>query len=80
MNEEMKVLDHGYVKLIETYGSDSSIIEAARMSTGKGFLGWGTPESKGDENDQGAGQPIFPCTVNPVRRMHIVHGPPVSHA
>ena len=34
------VLDHGYVKLITAYGGDESIIEAARMSTGKGFLGW----------------------------------------
>lgn len=31
----------GYVTLVETWGSDQSIIEAARMSTGKGFLGWG---------------------------------------
>lgn len=38
---EVKVLDHGYVKLIETWGSDERIIEAARMSTAKGFLGWG---------------------------------------
>lgn len=38
---ETKVLDHGYVHLIETWGQDSSIIEAARMSTAKGFLGWG---------------------------------------
>lgn len=37
----MKVLDHGYVELIETWGSDERIIEAARMSTNKGFLGWG---------------------------------------
>lgn len=35
------VLDHGYVNFIESWGSDESIIEAARMSTGKGFLGWG---------------------------------------
>jgi len=35
------VLDHGYVKLVETWGSDARIIEAARMSTSKGFLGWG---------------------------------------
>jgi len=34
------VLDHGYVKLIEVWGSDIGIIEAARMSTDKGFLGW----------------------------------------
>ena len=49
MNNEMKVLDHGYVKLIEVYGSDERIVEAARMSTNKGFLGWGTEEKPGDE-------------------------------
>lgn len=45
------VLDHGYVKFIESWGSDSRIIEAARMSTDKGFLGWGPKEdgSPGDE-------------------------------
>lgn len=36
-----EILDHGYVELIETWGSDERLIEAARMSTGKGFLGWG---------------------------------------
>lgn len=36
-----KVLDHGYVGLVESWGSDQRIVEAARMSTGKGFLGWG---------------------------------------
>lgn len=35
------LLDHGYVKLVETYGSDEDIIRAARMSTQKGFSGWG---------------------------------------
>ncbi|MDX6479709.1 MAG: thymidylate synthase [Gaiellaceae bacterium] len=38
---KIEVLDHGYVELIESWGSDERIIEAARMSTGKGFLGWG---------------------------------------
>lgn len=38
---DIKVLDHGYVTLIETWGADERIVEAARMSTGKGFLGWG---------------------------------------
>lgn len=37
----MKLLDHGYVKLVESWGSDERVIEAARMSTGKGFNGWG---------------------------------------
>lgn len=36
-----QVLDHGYVELVETWGSDERIIEAARMSTDKGFKGWG---------------------------------------
>lgn len=35
-----KVLDHGYCTLVESWGSDERIIEAARMSTAKGFLGW----------------------------------------
>lgn len=43
------VLDHGYLKLIESWGSDERIIEAARMSTGKGFNGWGVPGTPGDE-------------------------------
>lgn len=34
------VLDHGYVKFIDSMGSDESVIEAARMSTGRGFEGW----------------------------------------
>lgn len=45
----IKVLDYGYVRLIESWGSDASIIEAARMSTNKGFNGWGTPDNPGDE-------------------------------
>ena len=35
------MLDHGYVEFVESWGSDERIIEAARMSTAKGFLGWG---------------------------------------
>lgn len=38
----MQVLDHGYVKMVETWGSDERIIEAARMSTSGGFRGWDT--------------------------------------
>lgn len=37
---EIKVLDHGYVKFVESMGTDESIIESARMSTGKGFERW----------------------------------------
>src|SRR3970040_1122777 len=35
----MKVLDYGYVDLIEHWGSDERIIESPRMSTGKGCQG-----------------------------------------
>lgn len=49
MQSELKVLDSGYVSIVESWGSDQRIIEAARMSTSKGFLGWGTPDSPGDE-------------------------------
>lgn len=36
----MNVLDHGYVELVDFWGSDEDIIRAARMSTQKGFQGW----------------------------------------
>lgn len=38
------ILDHGYVQLVESWGSDERIIEAARMSTNKGFKGWPADE------------------------------------
>lgn len=41
MKPQVPVLDHGYLQLVDSWGSDESIVEAARMSTGKGFLGWG---------------------------------------
>lgn len=41
-----EVLDHGYVELKDVMGSDERIIAAARMSSGKGFLGWGTRHKK----------------------------------
>jgi thymidylate synthase (FAD) len=38
---KMDVLDHGSVELVESWGSDERIVETARVSTQKGFLGWG---------------------------------------
>ena len=32
-SKQVKVLDHGYVQLVDEWGSDEMIIEAARMST-----------------------------------------------
>jgi thymidylate synthase (FAD) len=37
----IQVLDHGYVEYVTHWGSDEDIIRAARMSTNKGFQGWG---------------------------------------
>lgn len=51
-NKRVQVLDHGYLLKIEHWGSDESIVEAARMSTDKGFLGWGPkecPDCTGDD-------------------------------
>lgn len=58
----MPVLDHGYVQLIEHWGSDEMIVETARMSTQKGFLGWGETcaecgWAKGDDHEVGCSQP-----------------------
>lgn len=36
----VKVLDHGYVTYIDSMGTDETIVEAARMSTGRGFISW----------------------------------------
>lgn len=54
MSEELlnktTVLDHGYLAEVEHWGSDENVIRAARMSTNKGFLGWGPntcPECNG---------------------------------
>lgn len=45
----INVLDHGSVELVESWGSDEGIIAAARVSTQKGFLGWGDAQVPGDE-------------------------------
>jgi thymidylate synthase (FAD) len=37
---QWKVLDHGYIKLIDWMGDDADIVRAARMSTNRGFEGW----------------------------------------
>lgn len=40
MTEATKLLDHGYLQLIESWGSDRGIVESARMSTDRGFVSW----------------------------------------
>ena len=36
LDKEFKVLDHGFVRLVDYMGSDESIVQAARVSYGKG--------------------------------------------
>ena len=62
------VLDHGYVELVEAWGSDERIVEAARMSTGRGFKGWGPKECRAcgagtavPRGGPGSGFPPSPC-------------------
>lgn len=60
--KRVQVLDHGYVEIVEHWGSDERIIEAARMSTQKGFEGWGPTcaecgFSKGDDHEVGCSRP-----------------------
>lgn len=43
--KEIQLLDSGYVRLVEAWGSDERVIESARMSTAKGFLGWGPDDA-----------------------------------
>lgn len=76
MTTKIEVLDHGYATHIESWGSDEGIIEAARMSTNKGFRGWGPKaleedcpkcEGIGKTDDRGfalkKGQPFFDTKV-----------------
>jgi thymidylate synthase (FAD) len=56
----LSVLDAGYVELVEVWGSDARIIEAARMSTGKGFQGWGPRHKAGCDAGHPEGQPSYP--------------------
>lgn len=45
-----QLLDHGYLEVIRTWGSDEEVVSAARMSTDGAFRGWGVKgESVGDE-------------------------------
>lgn len=61
----MQVLDHGYVNLVESWGSDERIIEAARMSTKKGFEGWTKicPDCNGAGTDEEEFADFLPDTL-----------------
>lgn len=63
-----KLLDHGYLKVIEHWGSDERIIEAARMSTDKGFEGWG-PTTMCSRCEQRAGSSGYYTMKDGTERM-----------
>ena len=48
-----QLFNHGYVKLVDYMGSDEAIVEAARMSTGKGFVSWDPYPGRPEDGDQG---------------------------
>lgn len=65
------VLDNGYVELKEAWGSDQSVIEAARMSVDKGFLGWGPfTKCKKCGLDKERGHPKGYVTLEEMRCQH----------
>lgn len=71
----MDLLDHGSLNLIEAWGSDERIIEAARMSTAKGFRWWGDIICP-----QCAGKPVIalhtgePTTCSECKGKGVLHG------
>jgi len=65
---QQKILDHGYVQLVEHWGSDERVVEAARMSTNKGFLGWGPVHEISCASQAisgGQGLEHIPCNCTP---------------
>lgn len=59
--DRIEILDHGYLELVEHWGSDERIVESARMSTNKGFKGWGHIVGK-CADCSGSGQERCPVT------------------
>jgi len=58
---KIPILDHGYVQLIEVWGSDERIVESARMSTSGAFRGWGPTDAGPCRrcDGKGSGTPIY---------------------
>lgn len=63
--KKVPILDQGYVQFIEHWGRDERIIEAARMSTDKGFNDWGPLNC---EKCSGTGQVELHVTGNMIGR------------
>ncbi len=62
LGDKIPLLGNGYIQLVDAWGSDRAIIEAARQSTDKGFQGWGETcaecgWAKGDDHEVGCSRP-----------------------
>jgi thymidylate synthase (FAD) len=57
-DQRYQCLDHGYVNGVEYWGSDERVIESARMSTNKGFNGWGPKCSECGRNYGNPDSPV----------------------
>jgi hypothetical protein len=51
-SERIPLLDSGYMEYVEHWGMDERVIEAARMSVGRGFVSW-EPYAKHPRGDFG---------------------------
>jgi thymidylate synthase (FAD) len=68
--EQYNVLNAGYVRYIEHYGSDERVIDAARLSTGKGFLGWGPIDTGKPCTSCANGNAVSECPNRVVTKGH----------
>lgn len=72
--DRTSVLDHGYVQLVDSWGSDERIIEAARMSTAKGFNGWGSPAFwRDDTTEDGSKATLHPAVVGDEKLLRYLY-------
>ena len=61
INTEIKVLDHGFVRLIDSMGSDLSIVRSARVSYD---ADWRAGENEGSDLDYSKSLDFLVMTVN----------------
>lgn len=66
MGDKVELFDHGYISLVKVWGSDEEVIETARMSTQKGFLGWGPQHEESCSSIHPVTRSFGgPCNCNP---------------
>lgn len=82
-SSKRSLLDHGYIQTIQVWGSDQQIVECARMSTDKGFLGWGSNKTV-PRKDPVTGDILFERDTGDERLLRYLwtnrHFTPFEHA